>query len=81
MNNQKSSSEKASNTKLFKEAVELELEFVYETNDAVFFVTEKEELIYWLIEIFETGEIMIASEDGKVFEKSERLFNLFRLKI
>jgi hypothetical protein len=81
MNTQKFTSEKVSNTKLFKEAVELELEFVYETNEAAFFGTEKEGVIYWLIEVFENGEIMIASEDGKVFEKSERLFNLFRLKI
>jgi hypothetical protein len=34
-----------------------------------------------LIEVFETGEIMVTSEDGEVFEKSERLLNLFRLKI
>lgn len=74
-------SDKASNTKLFKESDELELEFVYETNEAAFFGTEKEGLIYWLIEVFETGEIMVTSEDGEVFEKSERLLNLFRLKI
>jgi hypothetical protein len=74
-------SNKVSNTKLFKESDELELEFIYETNEAAFFGTKKEGLIYWLIEVFETGEIMITNEDGGVFEKSERLLNLFRLKI
>jgi hypothetical protein len=74
-------SHKASNTKLFKESDELELEFVYETDEAAFFGTEKDGELYWLIEVFETGEIMITSEDGEVFEKSERLLNLFRLKI
>ncbi len=74
-------SHKASNTKLFKESDELELEFVYETNEAVFFAVEKDGLIYWLIEVFETGEIMVTSEDGEVFEKSDRVLNLFRLNL
>jgi hypothetical protein len=34
-----------------------------------------------LIEVFETGEIMITDENGGVFEKSERILNLFRLNL
>ena len=74
-------SENIIKTKLYKEIDALELEFVYETNEAVFFGTEKDGLIYWLIEVFETGEIMVTDENGGVFEKSERILNLFRLKI
>lgn len=74
-------SENTTKTKLYKEIDTLELEFVYETNEAVFFGTEKDGLIYWLIEVFETGEIMITDENGGVFEKSERILNLFRLNL
>ena len=74
-------SENTTKTKLYNEIDTLELEFVYETNEAVFFAAEKEGLIYWLIEVFETGEIMVTSEDGEVFEKSERILNLFRLNL
>ena len=74
-------SENIIKTKLYKEIDALELEFVYETNEAAFFGTEKEGLIYWLIEVFETGEIMITDENGGVFEKSERILNLFRLNL
>jgi hypothetical protein len=74
-------SENIIKTKLYKEIDTLELEFVYETNEAVFFGTEKDGLIYWLIEVFETGEIMITDENGGVFEKSERILNLFRLNL
>jgi hypothetical protein len=74
-------SENTTKTKLYKEIDTLELKFVYETNEAVFFAAEKEGLIYWLIEVFETGEIMVTSEDGEVFEKSERILNLFRLNL
>ncbi len=74
-------SENTIRTKLYKEIDTLELEFVYETNEAVFFGTEKDGLIYWLIEVFETGEIMITDENGGVFEKSDRVLNLFRLNL
>ena len=74
-------SENIIKTKLYKEIDTLELEFVYETNEAVFFGTEKDGLDYWLIEVFETGEIMITDENGGVFEKSERILNLFRLNL
>lgn len=74
-------SENTTKTKLYKEIDSLELEFVYETNEAVFFAAEKDGLIYWLVEVFETGEIMITSEDGEVFEKSDRVLNLFRLNL
>ncbi len=74
-------SENTIRTKLYKEIDSLELEFVYETNEAVFFAVEKDGLIYWLIEVFETGEIMVTSEDGEVFEKSDRVLNLFRLNL
>jgi len=74
-------SENIIKTKLYKEIDALELEFVYETNEAVFFGTEKDGLVYWLIEVFETGEIMITDENGGVFEKSERILNFFRLNL
>ena len=74
-------SENTIRTKLYKEIDTLELEFVYETNEAVFFAVEKDGLIYWLIEVFETGEIMVTDENGGVFEKSERILNLFRLDL
>ena len=74
-------SENTTKTKLYKEIDSLELEFVYETNEAVFFAAEKDGLIYWLIEVFETGEIMVTDENGGVFEKSERILNLFRLDL
>ena len=74
-------SENIIKTKLYKEIDALELEFVYETNEAVFFAVEKDGLIYWLIEVFETGEIMVTDENGGVFEKSERILNLFRLNL
>ena len=74
-------SENTIRTKLYKEIDSLELEFVYETNEAVFFAAKKDGLIYWLIEVFETGEIMVTSEDGEVFEKSDRVLNLFRLNL
>ena len=58
-------SENTTKTKLYKEIDSLELEFVYETNEAVFFAAEKDGLIYWLIEVFETGEIMVGSGLGE----------------
>ncbi len=74
-------SENTIKTKLYKEIDSLELEFVYETDEAAFFGIEKDGELYWLIEVFETGEIMVTSEDGEVFEKSERILNLFRLNL
>jgi hypothetical protein len=74
-------SQKTTQTKLFKEKESLGLEFVYETNEAAFFGSEIEGEIYWLIEVFETGEIMVSDEQGSVLEKSERFLNLLRLKL
>lgn len=72
---------KATKTKLFKEKDKLKLEFIYETDEAAFFVLEYENRIYWLIEVFRTGEIMVSDEEGSVFDKSDRFLNLLRLKI
>ena len=72
---------KTSNTRLFKEKERLNIEFVYETNEAAFFGLEKEDSFYWLIEVFDTGEIMVSDEHGSVFEKSERFLNLLFLNI
>ena len=72
---------KTSNTQLFKEKERLNLEFVYETSEAAFFGLEQDGDLYWLIEVFESGEIMVSDEHGSVFEKSERFLNLLRLKV
>lgn len=72
---------KATKTKLFKEKDRLKLEFVYETDEAAFFGLEYESEFYWLIEVFNTGEIMVSDEEGSVFDKSDRFLNLLRLKI
>jgi hypothetical protein len=74
-------SENVTKTKLYKEIDTLELEFIYETDESAFFGAEKDGKFYWLIESFETGEIMVTSEDAEIFEKSERILNLFRLNI
>lgn len=72
---------KTTQTTLFKEREDLNIEFVYETDEAAFFILEKDNEIYWLLEVFETGEIMVSDEDGSVLEKSERFVNLLRLDI
>ncbi len=72
---------KTTQTTLFKEKENLNIEFVYETDEAAFFILEKDNEIYWLLEVFETGEIMVSDEDGSVLEKSERFVNLLRLDI
>ncbi len=74
-------SQKTTQTKLFKEKENLDLEFVYETCEAAFFGSEIEGEVYWFIEVFETGEIMISDEQGSVLEKSERFLNLLRLNL
>lgn len=72
---------KTTQTSLFKEKENLDIEFVYETDEATFFILEKDNEIYWLLEVFETGEIMVSDENGSVLEKSERFVNLLRLDI
>ena len=72
---------KTTQTSLFKEKENLDIEFVYETDEATFFILEKDNEIYWLLEVFETGEIMVSDENGSVLEKSERFLNLLRLDI
>lgn len=73
--------EKTAKTKLFSEREKLQLEFVYETSEAAFFVMEYDNEIYWLIEVFETGEIMVSDEQGSVLDKSDRFLNILRLDI
>ncbi len=74
-------SENTTKTKLFSEKEKLQLEFVYETSEAAFFGMEYDNEIYWLIEVFETGEIMVSDEQGSVLDKSDRFLNILRLDI
>lgn len=75
------SSYKTSKTRLFKEKDRLNLEFIYETQDDVFFAIEYDNEIYWLIENFKTGEIVVSDENGSIFEKGQRFLNILRLDI
>ncbi len=74
-------SENTTKTKLFSEREKLQLEFVYETSEAAFFGMKYDNEIYWLIEVFETGEIMVSDEQGSVLDKSDRFLNILRLDI
>ena len=62
-------SENTIRTKLYKELDTLELEFVYETNEAVFFAAEKDGLIY----IYDQRNNIFGKEKTRAIElnKSE----------
>lgn len=68
-------------TKIFKEKELIDADFVYETDDAAFFIIEFDNKIYWLLEVFEDGEIMVTDEQGGVLENGLRILNLLRLKV
>jgi hypothetical protein len=71
---------KAANTKLNKQKKELDLEFLYETGDAVYFCLESEYITYYLIEDFVTGSIVVLDEYNNIYP-GNRMLNLLKLKI
>jgi len=76
---------RVSQTRLFREKDELGISFAWETADEVVFDrVESDDIFYndyYLIEKFKTGEITVYSKDGSVLDKTDRILNLFRLKI
>lgn len=72
---------KASSTKLYKESKELKLEFLYETGDCAYFCLDDSGLLYYLVESFDNGKIMVLDEDSQVYSDNNRILNLLRLKI
>lgn len=72
---------KVSNTKLYKESKELNLEFLYETNESVYFCLDDNGFCYYLVESFSNGEIMVLDEDSSVYCDTNRILNLLKLKI
>ena len=76
---------KVSNTKLFRElfreSKELKLEFLYETGEAAYFCLDDCGYVYYLIESFGDGKIMVLDEDNNFYSDSSRILNLLRLKI
>ena len=72
---------KVANTKLYRESKELKLEFLYETGDAAYFCLDDNEFVYYLVETFTNGKIMVLDENSHVYHDSNRILNLLRLKI
>jgi len=76
---------RVSNTKLFKEKKDLDIDFCWETEkEAVFARTETDlDLLgeYYLLENFKTGEISVTDVKGTILDKTGRILNLFRLNI
>jgi len=72
---------KVANTKLYRESKELKLEFLYETGDAAYFCLDDGGYLYYLIETFTNGKIMVLDEDSHVYYDNNRILNLLRLKI
>lgn len=71
---------KVANTKLYRESKELKLEFLYETGDSAYFCLDDSGYLYYLIETFDNGKIMVLDEDSLYWD-SNRILNLLRLKI
>lgn len=75
---------RTTNTRLFKEKEILGISYCWETKDHVVFERcETDDLIndYYLMEVFNTGEIMVTDKNGVVIDKTDRILNLFRLNI
>jgi len=71
---------KAANTKLNKQIKELDIEFLYETGDAVYFCLESDGITYYLSEDFVTGSIVVLDEYNNIYP-GNRMLNLLKLKI
>lgn len=76
---------RATQTRLFKERDKLGISYCWETKESVTFekCEEDEEVlpVYYLTEVFVTGEIMVSDDNGFVVDKTDRILNLFRLDI
>ena len=72
---------KVANTKLYKESKELKLEFLYETGESAYFCLDDNGYLYYLIEAFDSGKIMVLDEDSHIYHDGNRILNLLRLKI
>jgi len=72
---------KVANTKLYRESKELKLEFLYDTGDAAYFCLDDNGFVYYLVETFTNGKIMVLDENSHVYYDSNRILNLLRLKI
>ena len=71
---------KVANTKLYREFKELKLEFLYETVESAYFCLDDNGYLYYLIEDFNDGRIMVLDEDSHVYSNN-RILNLLKLKI
>lgn len=77
-------SERATNTKLFRQRKELGISYAWETKEHVVFEKcESDDIIndYFLIENFSNGEINVTDSKGNQFDKTDRILNLFLLNI
>lgn len=77
-------SERATNTKLFRQRKELGISYAWETKELVVFEKcESDDIIndYFLIENFSNGEINVTDSKGNQFDKTDRILNLFLLNI
>jgi hypothetical protein len=72
---------KVANTKIYRESKELKLEFLYETGDAAYFCLDDNGFVYYLVETFTNGKIMVLDENSHVYHDGNRILNLLRLKI
>lgn len=72
---------KVANTLLYKESKELKLEFLYETEESAYFCLDDNGFVYYLVEIFSNGKILVLDEDSQVYFDNNRILNLLRLKI
>ena len=71
---------KVANGKLYKQSKELNLEFLYETQEDVYFCLEKDDITYYLSESLITGKITVSDEHSNVYP-GDRMLNLLKLKI
>jgi len=77
-------SERASNTRLFRQKEQLGISYAWETKDHVVFEKcESDDILndYLLIEDFATGTIEVTDSNGNRFDKTDRMINLFLLEI
>ena len=72
---------KVANTKIYRESKELKLEFLYETGDDAYFCLDDNGFVYYLVETFTNGKIMVLDENSHVYYDSNRILKLLRLKI
>ena len=78
-------SERAMRTSLYKQMIELNISYAWESEDFVVFEkTDKSEPIiseYFIFEKFSDKSIWVTDSNGKTLEKTNRILNLFKLGI